>query len=317
MEFETPLLLAGLVLVPLALVAYVRAQRRRRRYAVRYTNLDVLASVASRSWTRHLPAALVLLALTALVVALAQPERTVAAQQREGVVMMVTDSSGSMQATDVAPDRITAAKRAARSFTGDLPAAFRLGLVSFSSVAETQVAPTTDRAEVLAAVDRLRISGATAMGDGLALGLDAAQVRVTDELGQSQRLPAALVLLSDGANTRGDNDPLQVARRARQARIPIYTIALGTQAGVLERPDGRRVPVPPDVTTLQEIARTTGGRFYKTADAARLDEIYASLGTRISTRKEKQEVTAAFAGGALVLLLAGAILSLLRTGRIP
>ncbi len=240
MEFETPLLLAGLVLVPLALLAYVRAQRRRRRYAVRYTNLDVLASVASRSWARHLPAALVLLALTALVVALAQPERTVAAQQREGVVMMVTDSSGSMQATDVAPDRITAAKRAARSFTGDLPAAFRLGLVSFSSVAETQVAPTTDRAEVVEAVDRLRISGATAMGDGLALGLDAAQVRVPDELGRSQRLPAALVLLSDGANTRGDNDPLQVARRARQARIPIYTIALGTQAGVLERP--RRPP---------------------------------------------------------------------------
>lgn len=317
MDFQSPLLLAGLVLVPLALFAYLRAQRRRRRYAVRYTNLDVLASVASRSWTRHLPAALVLLALAALVVALAQPQRTVAAQQREGVVVMVTDSSGSMQATDVAPDRITAAKQAARGFTGDLPKAFRLGLVSFGSVAETQVAPTTDRTEVIEAVDRLRVAGATAMGDGLALGLDAAQVRVPDEAGRAQRLPAALVLLSDGANTRGDNDPLQVARRARQARIPIYTIALGTQSGVLERPDGRRVPVPPDVTTLQEIARSTGGRFYATADAARLDEIYAALGTRISTREEKQEVTAAFAGGALVLLLAGALGTLLRTGRLP
>jgi Ca-activated chloride channel family protein len=319
--FRDPVLLAGLLLVPLALLAYLRAQKRRKRYAVRYTNVDVLAAVATRSWTRHLPAALGLLALAALLIALARPERTVADQRRQATVMMVTDTSGSMQATDVAPDRITAAKKAARTLSGELPEAFRLGLVTFGSTAEQQVAPTTDRSEVDTTIARLKVAGATAMGDGLALGLKAAQVRVPDGEGGTQRLPAAIVLLSDGKNTRGENDPRAIARRARQARIPIYTIALGTQSGVLERPDPqggvRQVPVPPDTATLQEIARITGARYFAAPNAARLDAIYANLGTRLATISEKQEVTAAFAGGGLVLLLAGALASLLRTGRLP
>jgi Ca-activated chloride channel homolog len=320
--FRDPVLLAGLLLVPLALFAYLRAQKRRRRYAVRYTNVDLLAAVATRSWTRHLPAALGLLALASLLVALARPERTVADQRRQATVMMVTDTSGSMQATDVVPDRISAAKRAAKTLSADLPEAFRLGLVSFGSTAEQQAAPTTDRSEVDVAVDRLRVKGATAMGDGLALGLKSAQVRVPDGSGGSQRLPAAIVLLSDGKNTRGENTPLEVARQARKARIPIYTIALGTQSGVLERPNRegggtRQVPVPPDTGTLQEIARVTGGRFFAAPDAARLDAIYANLGTRLSRIREKQEVTAAFAGGALLLLLAGVMTSMARSGRLP
>jgi Ca-activated chloride channel family protein len=320
-SFRDPLLLAGLLLVPLALLAYLRAQRRRRRYAVRYTNMDVLAAVATPAWTRFVPVALVLLALAALVIALARPERTVAAPQRLATVMMVTDTSGSMQATDVVPDRISAAKRAAKTLSADLPEQFRLGLVSFGSTAEQQTAPTTDRAEVNVAVDRLRVKGATAMGDGLALGLKAAQVRVPDGSGGSQRLPAAIVLLSDGKNTRGENRPLDVARQARKVRIPIYTIALGTQNGVLERPDPaggtRQVPVPPDTQTLQEIARVTGARFFAAPDADRLDAIYANLGTRLSKVREKQEVTAAFAGGALLLLLAGVLTSMARSGRLP
>ena len=321
MGFRDPVLLAGLLLVPLALFAYLRAQKRRRRYAVRYTNVDLLAAVATRSWTRHLPATLGLLALASLLVALARPERTVADQRRQATVMMVTDTSGSMQATDVSPDRITAAKKAAQTLSGELPEAFRLGLVTFGSTAEQQVAPTTDRAEVDNTVQRLRVAGATAMGDGMALGLKAAQVRVPDGRGGTQRLPAALVLLSDGKNTRGENDPLVIARRARQARIPIYTSALGTQSGALERPNPqggvRRVPVPPDTATLQQIARITGARFFSAPNAGRLDAIYANLGTRLATISEKQEVTAAFAGGGLVLLLAGALASLLRTGRLP
>jgi Ca-activated chloride channel family protein len=319
--FREPLLLLGLVLVPLALFAYVAAQRRQRRFAVRYTNVDVLASVVSRvGWTRHLPAALALLALAALLLAIARPERTVAAEQRAANVVMVTDTSGSMLAKDVRPDRLTAAKAAARALADELPRDFRLGLVTFGSRVNQLVEPTTDKARVIAAINSLEVAGATAMGNGLAVGLDAARAPVDDGRGRPRRLPAALVLLSDGANTHGA-DPITVAERAAELRVRVYTVALGTPNGVLEsvRRDGsvKRELVPPDEDTLREIARETGGRHYAAADVQRLTEIYSELGTRLSTRPEKQEVTAAFAGGGLVLLVAGMGAAMLRAGRLP
>jgi len=318
MSFREPLLLAlGLGLAPLALGFYVLSQRRRRRFAVRYTNVDVLAGVAGRSWGRHVPAALALLAFTALLIGLARPERTVAAPQRQGVVVMVTDTSGSMEARDVPPNRLQAARQAGLALSRKLPKDFRLGLVGFNSVAEQLVAPTTDRGQIDAALANLTVRGATAMGDGLELGLQSARTQVTDVDGRSRRLPAALVLLSDGKNTRGNSDPVDVADQAKKMRIPVFAIALGTQSGVLERPGGGSERVPPDLVTLRDIAETTGGRFFAAPSAARLETIYENLGTRFSTRRVKQEVTSAFAGGALVLLLAGGILSLLRTGRLP
>jgi Ca-activated chloride channel family protein len=154
------------------------------------------------------------------------------------------------------------------------------------------------------------------MGDGLSLALDAAQAAVPRAI----RPPAAIVLLSDGANTRGQ-DPITIADKAKRAGIRVYTVALGTQGGVLQTKDAqgnpKTEPVPPDTGTLQEIARATGGRFYDAADAAQLREVYAGLGTRFSRLQVKQEVTAAFAGGALVLLLAGAGAGLARGGRLP
>jgi Ca-activated chloride channel family protein len=315
-SFREPLLLAGLVLVPLALAAYVAAQRRRRRFAVRYTNVDVLASVAGRDPLRHLPATLALLALAALVIALARPERLVADERRQATVVLVTDTSGSMLATDVKPNRLAAAQGAAKSLAGKLPTDFRLGLVTFGSKADQLVDPTDDKAAVIRAIDRLKVHGATAMGDGLALALDAARAR----LPRAVRPPAAIVLLSDGANTRGQ-DPITVATRARKAGIRVYTVALGTQTGVLQTKDAQGNPkqeaVPPDEATLQEIARETGGRFYSVADAGRLQEIYSQLGTRFAKLQERQEVTAAFAGGALLLLVAGAASGLIRGGRLP
>ena len=322
MTFREPLLLLGLALVPLALAAYVVAQRRRRRFAVRYTNVDVLAGVAARtSWTRHFPALLALLALTALLIALAQPERTVAAEQRQAQVVMVTDVSGSMRATDVQPDRLTAAKQAGHALVDKLPRDFRLGLVGFSHVASQLVEPTTDKQRIDIGIDGLTANGGTAMGDGLALGIEAARTPVTNELGVPQRLPAAIVLLSDGASTAGTEDPVTVAERARDTRIPIYTVALGTASGTIEhtRRDGTTwtETVPPDTATLQEIARESRGRFYQAADAARLTDIYRSLGTRLGTRREKQEVTAAFAGGGLALLVFGMVAAIARGGRLP
>jgi len=320
MGFREPLVLLGLALLPLAVAAYVGAQRRRRRFAVRYTNVDLLAGVAGASRLRHLPALLALLAVAALLVALARPERTVAAQRQEATVVMVSDTSGSMLARDVLPDRLTAAREAARTLTRRVPEDFRLGLVKFGSTAEQVLEPTTDRTRMELALRMLSVRGGTAMGDGLRLGLEAARTPVPDGLGGTRRLPSAIVLLSDGASTRGA-DPIDIAQEAERAKIRIFTVALGTPGGVLEsqQPDGttRRQNVPPDTLTLQEIARETGGRYFNAPDADQLEAVYSGLATRLATRMEKQEVTAAFAGGGLVLLLGGLALSLLRGGRLP
>src|ERR1700742_4393264 len=175
---------------------------------------------------------------------------------------MVTDTSGSMLATDVKPNRLTAAKQAARALADKLPRDFRLGLVTFGSTANQLVEPTTDKSRVSIAIDTLAVAGAAAVGDGLALGLDAARTPVDDGSGRPRRLPAALVLLSDGSSTRGA-DPMTVGERARELGVRVFTVALGTPNGYLDsvQPDGttKRDLVPPDTVTLQEIARETRG----------------------------------------------------------
>ena len=276
----------------------------------------MLAGVAGKARARHVPALFALLALLSLGIALGRPERTVAVEQRQGTVMLVHDTSGSMNAKDVKPNRLAAARAAATQLARSLPDDFRLGLVSFNSTAEQISEPTTDRAQVLRALGTLKVRGATAMGDGLQLGLNAIRAPVATPSGRRQRLPGAIVLLSDGASTRG-SQPRAVAAQARKLRVPIYAVALGTPGGRLATKDGRTVPVPPDTATLQDLARTTGGRFFVAPTARDLEAVYANLGRGLSVRKEKQEVTAAFAGGALALLLAGLVTGLLRTGRLP
>ena len=322
MSFQAPLLLALLGLVPLAAAAYVLAQRRRRRFAVRYTNVDVLAAVgAGRSWARHLPALLGLLALAALLVALARPQHTVAAVRHEATVLLLTDTSGSMTATDVRPTRLAAAQAAARSFARRVPSDFRLGLISFGSAAQQLAEPTTDHARVIAAINSMKVHGGTAMGDGIQLAVNSARVPVPDGLGGSRRLPAAIVMLSDGASTRGA-DPVDVVSRIKKYKIPIYTVALGTPDGQLKHTDKRTGAVtyervPPDPLVLQDIARDTGGEYFAAPDAQRLSAVYRNLSTRLAHFKEHRQVTSAFAGGALVLLLAGAGFGLMRGGRLP
>jgi Ca-activated chloride channel homolog len=260
-------------------------------------------------WRRHLPPLLLLAALGVLVVALARPQRTVAAPQRQATIMMVTDTSGSMRATDVEPDRLSAAESSARTLLGKLPDQFRIGLVTFADFAEQQAAPTTDR-------------GGTAMGDGLARGLRAARTPVPGpDPRRLRRLPAAIVLLSDGKQTSGAMEPLDAAAEARRQRVPIFAIALGTEDGEIVQNDPfgftQRIPVPPDKGTLRQIARISGGRYFEAPTAKDLESIYSGLGTRLSSKEEKREVTAAFAGGGLVLLLVGGALSLSWFGRLP
>lgn len=322
MTFREPLLLAGLLLLPVAVLAYMALQRRRRREAAAFASSGLVPNLvtARPGLRRHVPPALLLLALAALVVALARPQRTVAAPQRAATVMMVTDTSGSMNATDVEPDRLTAAQSAARNLTDDLPQPLRLGLVTFSDAPQLDVPPTTDRDAVKAALDRLRAQGGTAMGLGLQRGLEITRTPVPDETGRgSRRLPAVLVLLSDGKDTSGGISPLVVAQQARREHVPIYAIALGTPTGEVQvrNPFGvaQRIRVPPDIVTLKAVARISGGRFFSAPDAARLESVYANLGTRLSSKPVQREVTAAFAGGALILLLAGGALSLAWFGR--
>jgi len=324
MSFAEPALLAGLILIPLAALAYFSTQRKRRGDAAAFANPALLGGLVTSTpgWRRHLPPALLLLALTVLVLALARPQRTVAAPQRQGNVVMVTDVSGSMRASDVEPDRLTAAVEAGQTLADKLPESFRLGLVSFSEYAEQEVAPTTDRGAVKDAIERLAADGGTAMGDGLRRGIESARTPVPDKDGSGlRRLPSVIVLLSDGKNTSGAVSPLEAARQARELRIPIYAIALGTAGGEIELSDPRTgftqtVAVPPDPATLREIARTTGGRFFETAEAAELESIYSTLGTRLSSRQEKRETTVFFAGGAIFLLVAGGALSMSWFGRL-
>jgi Ca-activated chloride channel family protein len=321
MSFGEPILLFGLILVPLAALVYGSMQRRKRSEAATFANPALMPNLvtARPGFRRHLPPLLLMLALAVLVVALARPQRTVAAPERAATVMMVTDVSGSMNATDVEPNRLAAAVKAGDRLTNELPKTFRLGLITFSDFAQQRAAPSTDRAGVRAALDELTAVGGTAMALGLERGLEAARTPVPDASGVGvRRLPAAIVLLSDGKETAG-GDPTDVARRARGLGIPIFAIALGTPEGEVEARDmfgvPRRIQVPPDTESLKEIARVSRGKFYEAADSAKLEEIYSGIGTRLSSREVKEEVTVAFAGSALVLLVAGGALSMAWFGR--
>jgi Ca-activated chloride channel homolog len=324
MTFRDPAVLFGLALVPVALLAYVAIQGRRRREAAAFGTPALMPNVVTGrpGWRRHIPIVLLLLALAAMVLAVARPQRSVAAPQRAATVVLVNDVSGSMRAEDVEPDRLTAAVESAKVLVDKTPDNFRLGLVTFSDYAQQTVSPTTDHGAVTGALERMTADGGTAMGDGLARGLESAQSPVPTQDGKGTRkLPAIIVLLSDGKQTLGAADPLDVAAKAREARIPIYTIALGTQSGevVQQDPFGfvQRIPVPPDKETLRQVARTTGGRFFEAVSADDAEDIYGRIGTRLTSKPEKREITVAFAGGAFVLLLAGGALSLVWFGRLP
>ena len=313
MSFGQPLFLVALVLVPLALAAYRTSEQRRRAAAAAFAAPAVMASVAPSTpgWRRHVPLGVYGLALVVLIVALAKPQTTVAVPVERASIMLTTDYSGSMQSTDVAPSRLSAARAAAERFLKQVPANVRVGLVAFNQSARLIESPSTDRDAIRNALAGLQPSGGTATGEALAVSL-AALTRETDSAGV--RAPAAIVLLSDGKSVKG-RPPQQLAQRAKELKIPIYTVTLGTPEGTIQvtKSDGsvETRPVPPDPVESQSVADLSGGKAY-TADTAKdLAAVYEQLGSRIGTRKEKREISAAFSGGALALLLAGAGLSLL------
>jgi Ca-activated chloride channel family protein len=313
MSFGQPTYLLALVLVPLGLLAYREHERRRRAAATAFAAPGVMASVApSRpGWRRHVPLAVYGVALAVLVVALAKPQTTIAVPVERASIMLTTDYSGSMQSTDVAPTRLAAARVAAERFLKQVPSNVRVGLVAFNQSARLIESPSTDRDAIRSALAALQPSGGTATGEALAVAI-AALTNQKD--GTGTRPPAAIVLLSDGKSVKG-RPPTVLARRAKELKIPIYTVTLGTPQGTIQvtRSNGavETRAVPPDPVESQAVAQLSGGKAY-TADTAKdLSAVYQQLGSRIGTRKEKREISAAFSGGALGLVLAGAGLSLL------
>ncbi len=314
MSFERPLLLLALLALPLAAWLYVRSQRGHGAFA----SPALVPAVAPRrpGWRRHWPMALYALGLAALILAVAKPQRAVSVPVDRASVLLVTDRSGSMQAEDVEPNRLVAAKRAADEFVDQVPERVRLGLVQFNHGTEVAQLPTTDHQLVRDAISAIAPAGGTATGDALTTALRILRPDVNDR----RPPPAAIVLLSDGKATKG-RDPVEAAREAARLKVPVYAVALGTEEGTIrvERPDGsvRTERVPPDRETLKRIADASGGRTFAVEEAGRLEEVFERLGSQLTTRREKREVTTAFAGGALLLVLAGGGLSLAWFGRLP
>jgi Ca-activated chloride channel family protein len=308
---------ALLLVVPvLALgVAYLVVQRRRPRYALRFTSLELLASVAPRrpGWRRHLPAALVLAGLSALVLALARPSVPVEVPRERATVVLAVDVSLSMAATDVEPSRIEAAQEAAREFARELPERFRLGLVAYAGSAAVLVPPVHDREQVVAALDRLTLAESTATGEAVFAALEAVAA-VPGEPGQEPP-PARIVVLSDGETTVGRPDEV-AAQAAVEAGVPVSTIAFGTDAGTVTV-EGQIVPVPVNRPALARLAATTGGEAYEARDAGGLARAYSEIGSSVGTETEQREMSQAVTGGALALLLIAGALSLLWGSRLP
>jgi Ca-activated chloride channel family protein len=313
-SFASPVALLCLFAVPLALLVHAQMQRRRRRYPVRFTALSTLAAVAQRESPirKHAPFALLLLAIAALSISFAKPQRTIALPVERASVVLVTDVSRSMSATDVSPTRLEAARSAAKNFIGKVPDALRVGLVSFSDGAQTLQTPTTDRNALNDGLQTLQPLSGTATGAGLRAALDSLKLNGVDA---GKRPPSALVLLSDGSATDGAAAD-EAAAEAKRLHVPIYTVALGTPDGTITL-QGQVLRVPPDPEALKRIAQESGGEAFSAQDTDQLNAVYNRLGSQIGTKPGKQEISTLFAGLAL-LMLGGAVVSSLKFGgRLP
>jgi Ca-activated chloride channel family protein len=317
MTFQSPWWLLALLAVVALVALYVLLQLRRARYAARFTNVALLGSLVPKraGWRRHVAFGLVALGLAVLVASLAAPSTEVRVPRDRATVVMAVDVSLSMQATDVEPDRFTAMQVAAKQFVGVLPARINLGLVSFAGTATTLVTPTTDRDQVTTAIDNLELAEATAIGDAVFTSLTAiANFQSSLESEGQAAPPARIVLLSDGYSTVG-RDATQAVDAANGAKVPVSTIAFGTDYGTLDL-NGETVPVPVDRATLEQIAEDTGGSYSEAASAKELQEVYEDLGSQIGYTTEPKDISPWFVRGGLLFAFLGIVASLLWTSRL-
>ena len=315
MSFLAPMRLWLLAAVVALAGAYLVMQLRRRSYAVRFTNLDLLDRVAPRrpGWRRHLAATAFVLAVAMLVVGFAQPAVTEQVPERRATIIVAIDTSLSMKADDVDPDRFASAKDAATTFIEDLPLPLEVGIVGFNGVASIVLPPTADRQLAVRAVNGLELGPGTAIGEAIFAGLGAIAAAPADELGEPP--PGRIVLLSDGETTTGRPDET-AARAALEAGVAVSTIAFGTDAGVVSVPEqDTTVPVPVNESALKQIAVATGGSFFTAVTGDELRQVYDDIGTTVGFTTEQREVTVWFVGAGIVTLLVAAGLSLAWSNR--
>lgn len=334
MQFLWPIMLWCLILVPILIVMYILAQRRRQRYALRYASLSLVKEALGRGpgWRRHVPAALFIASLAVMLFALARPASVVTLPSNEGTVILTMDVSGSMRADDLKPNRLEAAKTAARAFVNKQPQGVKIGVVSFSDNAFVVQAPTNDKEAVLRAINRLTTQRGTAIGSALLTSLDAIFEEANSEGGtynsstqptptptplpKGQYEPAIVVLLTDGESNRGPR-PLDVVDRLAARGVRIYTVGVGSVEGTVLSTGGRSMRVRLDENTLKLVAEATDGTYYNASTEKDLEAIYENLSTHLVFRKQQTEVTAFFTGAAAALSLSAGILSLLWFNRLP
>ena len=317
MTFQAPIWLLGLVAIVLLVVVYVVLQLRRKAYAARFTNVALLGSLVPKrpGWRRHVAFGLLASALAVLIASLAVPSTEVRVPRERATVIMAVDVSLSMRATDIEPDRFSAMQKAAKEFVDVLPARINLGLVSFAGTATTLVTPTTDRDQVRTAINNLELAEATAIGDAVFTSLTAiTNFQSTLEAGGEDAPPARIVLLSDGYSTVG-REATQAVDAANGAKVPVSTIAFGTDYGTLDL-NGETVPVPVDRSTLEQIADDTGGSYSEAASASELEQVYEDLGSQIGYTTEPQDISPWFVRGGLLFAFLGIAASLLWTNRL-
>lgn len=317
LTFLQPSLLFILIGVLALAVAYVAMQFRRRTYAVRFTNVDLLDSVAPRrpGWRRHMPAVLFLLALTSLVTAVARPATDVKVPRERATIILAIDTSLSMEADDVSPSRIGAAKEAAKSFVDLLPPKINVGLVTFNGVAQIRVTPTTDRVAVKQAIDDTQLGQRTAIGEAIFASLEALKAAPPGPKGEA--VPARIVLMSDGETTTGRPDA-EGAAAAKKANVPVSTIAFGTDHGTITVPDqAQPVDVSVNRDALNKIAQETNGTAFSAASGDQLKKVYTDIGSSVGFTKELKEIGVYLVGAGIIFLFITAGFSLLWFSRLP
>jgi Ca-activated chloride channel family protein len=320
MTFSRPLALIALALIPVVIGLYYARERRQLRFAARWSNTALLPNVIDRSpgKLRYFPLAILLVALAAMIVGVARPHAVVSVPREEATVVLAVDVSRSMKADDVEPTRLEAAKAAAKAFVEKVPRKFRIGVVSFASRANAALPPTEDRTLVDAALNNLKPGEGTALGDAIALSAELGRDQLTED---GKRPPKAVLLISDGAPDGGSVQPQAAAKKAKSLNVPIYTVLVGTENGVVEEelPGGlrQRIQVPPDPDVLRQVAQASGGEFFTATDDEGLKQVYEDLGSRLGHRDKSREVTDVFAGGSAALLLAGGLLSAFWFRRVP
>lgn len=314
-SFQLPDRLWLLVLVGALIGGYVAVQVRRPEVTAKFTNLSLLESVIPKhdNWKRHVAAGLFAVGVTAVVLSLAQPGRKMQVPVNRATVVLAIDTSLSMKATDVQPNRLSAAKTAAELFLDSVPKDMNVGIVAFNGVASIRTEPTKDRDAARRAIQTLELGERTAIGEGIVTSL--AAIKTVPPARDGSKVPARIVLMSDGATTSGISNADAVAK-AKEQDVPIDTIAFGTDHGTVSIPESP-LPVPVDVDreALAEIARSAGGKSFKAASRAQIQDVYKSIGKSIGYRTVHKDISPWFVAGGLVFLVSAAGASLVWQSR--